>query len=58
MVYNRFGQLLFKTRDWNIKWDGKFGGLEQAPGTYVWMLEYTDAMGKRIFQKGTTILIR
>ena len=58
-VYNRFGQRLFYTNDWQQKWDGKFKGLAQPPGTYIWVLEYTNIeTGKRIFEKGTTILIR
>jgi gliding motility-associated-like protein len=58
-VYNRFGQRLFYTNDWQMKWDGKFKGLAQPPATYVWVLEYTNIeTGKRIFEKGTTILIR
>lgn len=57
-VYNRIGQLVFETRDWTRKWDGKIGGLEQPTGVYVWMLDYNDAAGKRISLKGTTVLIR
>lgn len=58
-VYNRFGQVLFETRDWTKRWDGTFKGQGADPGTYVWILEYTDAdTGKRIKQKGTSILLR
>ncbi|HNR15340.1 MAG TPA: gliding motility-associated C-terminal domain-containing protein, partial [Chitinophagaceae bacterium] len=57
-VYNRIGQLVFETRDWNRKWDGRIGGLEQPTGVYVWMLDYNDAAGKRVSLKGTTVLIR
>jgi gliding motility-associated-like protein len=58
-VFNRFGQRLFYSNDWQQKWDGKHKGLPQPPGTYVWVLEYTNIeTGKRIFEKGTTILIR
>ena len=58
-VFNRFGQLVFETRDWTKKWDGTIGGLPQATGTYVWTLQYTDHdSGKRFSLKGTTVLIR
>jgi gliding motility-associated-like protein len=57
-VYNRNGQLLFTTRNWNIRWDGTLRGVKQDPGVYIWMLEYNDAAHKRIFLKGTTVLIR
>jgi gliding motility-associated-like protein len=58
-VYNRYGQLVFHTTDWTIKWDGTINGNPQGSGTYVWMLSYTDGdTGKKIFQKGTSVLIR
>ncbi|MDE3236741.1 MAG: gliding motility-associated C-terminal domain-containing protein [Bacteroidota bacterium] len=58
-VYNRFGQMIFETHDWTNKWDGTFKGLQQAAGTYIWTLDYLHPdTGQRIFQKGTTVLIR
>lgn len=57
-VYSRTGQLVFESRDWSRKWDGKTGGVDQATGVYVWTLHYIDAAGKKIFLKGTTLLLR
>lgn len=59
MVYNRFGQRIFYTEDWTKRWNGTFKGQGVDPGTYVWILTYTHTdTGKRIAQKGTTVLIR
>lgn len=58
-IYNRFGQLVFESRDWNYRWDGRFKGQGADPGTYVWTLHYTNTQtGKVIDRKGTSILIR
>jgi gliding motility-associated-like protein len=58
-VYNRLGQLVFHTTDWTKKWDGTFEGNPQDSGIYVWMLKYTNHdTGKKIFQKGSSMLIR
>jgi gliding motility-associated-like protein len=58
-VYNRFGQRLFHTSNWTNKWDGTFRGNGADPGTYVWMLSYTNRdTNQRVEQKGTVILIR
>jgi gliding motility-associated-like protein len=58
-VYNRWGQMVFETTNWLNKWDGTVGGHPAPAGTYVWTLAYTDPdTGKRIFQKGTSLLIR
>ena len=58
-VYNRYGQLVFKTTDTNHKWDGTFKGLPQATGTYVWTLQYVHAdTGEAVNKKGTSVLLR
>ena len=57
-VFNRYGQLVFETRDWTKKWDGSINGRPQETGTYIWMLQYTDGSGMKISQRGSTVLIR
>lgn len=58
-IYNRVGQLIFETRNWTNKWDGTFKGNPQDPGTYVWVLSYTNIdSGISVEQKGSTVLIR
>jgi gliding motility-associated-like protein len=58
-VYNRFGQLVFESRDWTAGWNGKVGGIRQASGVYAWFLSFTHKdTGEKIFRKGTTVLIR
>ena len=59
VVYNRFGQIVFETKNWKNKWDGTFNGKPQDTGTYVWYLKYTNIdTGNRIELKGSSILIR
>ena len=58
-VYNRWGQMVFETTNWLKRWDGTIGGSLAPAGTYVWTLSYTDGeTGRRIVQKGTSVLIR
>lgn len=58
-VFNRWGQEVFKTKDWTRKWDGTINGSPQASGVYAWYLTYTNVdTGKQYFLKGTTVLIR
>ncbi len=58
-VYNRLGQRVFKTTDWTKKWDGTFKGNPQDAGMFVWVLKYTNRdTGKKVFQKGSAVLIR
>ena len=59
IVYNRYGQVMFETRDPAKRWDGKFKGQVADPGTYIWILHYTDKFtNEYVEQKGTSILIR
>ena len=57
-VYNRWGQVMYTSKEINKGWDGKFAGLPQPSGTYVFSAEGIDYLGKRILKKGTTVLIR
>ncbi len=57
-VYNRWGQLLFSTTEMNKGWDGDFNGVKQPSDTYVYETEGTDYLGKKVYRKGTSVLIR
>jgi gliding motility-associated-like protein len=57
-VYNRFGQVLFETKQAQKGWNGRFNGVEQPAGAYVWIFSYTKADGRLRTFKGTTVLLR
>jgi len=58
-IYNRWGQLIYKSNDWKQGWNGTLNGLVQAAGTYIWTLKYTNRDTKELVNlKGTTVLIR
>jgi hypothetical protein len=58
MVYNRWGQLVFSTNEIGRGWDGNLAGKPQDTGTFVWVIQGSDFTGKKVFKKGTMILIR
>jgi gliding motility-associated-like protein len=57
-LYNRWGEQVFTTTDPDKGWDGKFGGIKQNSGVFVWMAAAIDFDDKLIKLKGTTVLIR
>ncbi|MBS1598215.1 MAG: gliding motility-associated C-terminal domain-containing protein [Bacteroidetes bacterium] len=57
-IYNRYGQLLFSSRDSWQGWDGTYNGQQQPMGTYVWMAKAIDYKGDIHLEKGTVVLIR
>jgi gliding motility-associated-like protein len=57
-VYNRWGQLMYRTTELEKGWDGTYNGEMQAAGAYVYQTEGTDYLGKKVYRKGTVVLIR
>ena len=57
-IYNRWGQLVFQTSDPGKGWDGRFNGVRQPTGTFIWMAEATGYNGQLLVRKGTSTLIR
>ncbi|MFZ5976678.1 MAG: PKD domain-containing protein [Hydrotalea sp. AMD] len=57
-IYNRWGQLIFTTNQIGEGWDGTYNGSMQPAGTYVYTAEGIDFTGKKIYKKGTVVLIR
>jgi gliding motility-associated-like protein len=58
IIYNRFGTLIFKATDAYRSWDGKFKGILQPAGTYVYYLELKSITGKKVVKRGTIMLLR
>lgn len=57
-VFNRWGQLVFQTNDVRRGWDGRINGQLQQTGTYVWVVQGTDYIGKKFSEKGMVTLVR
>jgi gliding motility-associated-like protein len=57
-VFDRYGALMYQTREWMKGWDGTLKGKPAASGTYVWMIKGIDVNGSVVEMKGTVILLR
>jgi gliding motility-associated-like protein len=57
-VYNRYGELVYKSANENQGWDGFIKGKAQNTDAYVWMAEAVDYLGRTIFRKGTSMVIK
>ena len=57
-VFNRYGELMYETRQWMQGWDGTLKGSPSLVGTYVWIIKGTDKNGRMVEMKGTVILVR
>ncbi len=57
-VFNRFGKLLFETRNPDMGWDGRFNGSDQPMGIYIWFSAGINNDGTQVQRKGQTLLLR
>jgi gliding motility-associated-like protein len=57
-IYNRWGELVFRTTDINQGWDGKYEGKDQDVGTYVYTLKARLTKEADQLQNGTITLVR
>jgi gliding motility-associated-like protein len=57
-IFDRFGQVVFQTKDINQSWNGIVKGKEQPTGTYTYQVEMINNRNQKILRKGTVTLIR
>ena len=57
-VYNRWGELVFETRNLTQGWDGTYNGRDADPAVFVYYLEAFCEGGESYFEKGNITLIR
>ncbi|HEY0030355.1 MAG TPA: PKD domain-containing protein [Bacteroidia bacterium] len=57
-VYNRWGELVFETKDQSIGWDGIYKGMKADPAVFAWYLRAKCYNGEELKKQGNTTLIR
>jgi len=57
-VFSRWNDLIFEAKNEIKGWDGRINNGALAPaGVYIWVLNYTDFLGRRHQQTGTVTLV-
>jgi gliding motility-associated-like protein len=58
-IYNRWGQLVFESASLDGRgWDGKFNGVDQIEGVYVYIIDATFKDGQKEHHQGNVTLLR
>ena len=57
-IFDRWGELIFESKDINDGWDGYYKGRPAQIGTYVYRVSYVGTSGVRQFKLGKVTLIR
>lgn len=57
-VYERSGNMVFKSKEIEMGWDGSYQGKEAQTGVYAYFIIYKNSKGNKVKTKGTLNLIR
>lgn len=57
-IFNRYGELVFSTKEWLKGWDGNYKGKKAEMGNYIWMIKGIDRDGKVVERTGSIMLLR
>jgi gliding motility-associated-like protein len=58
IIYNRWGQIVFRTTSPATGWNGSVNGLEQTTGTYIWLSRYKFFKQETKTARGTITVIK
>ncbi|MFD1553319.1 hypothetical protein DNU06_06555 [Putridiphycobacter roseus] len=58
LIFNRWGEILFQTEDFNKGWDGRYLNEIVKQGAYIWKIEFKETMSdkKHIYEGHVTVL--
>ena len=57
-IFNRWGELIFESKDQYSGWDGTYKGKKASEDIYIWRIDYTNYSGKNFNQYGYVVLYR
>jgi gliding motility-associated-like protein len=57
-IYNRWGQLVFRTSDPDAEWDGTYMGQPCQDGVYAFLVKGVGYDGKLYVEEGSVSLLR
>ena len=56
-IYNRWGEQIFETKDFDTGWDGNYRSALQPPGTYMVYMQYYDNCERAINSKQSEVTL-
>jgi gliding motility-associated-like protein len=58
-IFNRWGEMIFETKDKTKGWNGRYKRAEADTGVYIYVLEFVESISpEQQYRKGTFLLIR
>ena len=56
-IYNRWGHQVFATSDFHRGWNGRLKDGNVSTGTYVWVAQGIDYLGRTVFRRGSVLVL-
>ena len=58
LIFNRNGEIVFRSSSINNRWDGRYRGAVQSNGAFVYLIQYKNMEHRVQTKKGTLMLIK
>ncbi|RLD65007.1 MAG: hypothetical protein DRI84_07695, partial [Bacteroidetes bacterium] len=58
IIFNRWGEQLFLSKEINTGWDGTYKGVDSPQGVYTYFVKFTTSDGREFEKRGTVTLIK
>ncbi len=58
IIFNRYGEKMFETREYSSGWNGTYKGIDQPAGSYIYIIRYRKTNGLLAEEKGHLTLFR
>jgi gliding motility-associated-like protein len=56
-IFDRWGELIFESKNYDTNWDGTYRGLPAKNDVYVWLISATNGV-YTFLEHGTVTLVR
>jgi gliding motility-associated-like protein len=57
LIYNRFGEMVFKSNNTESRWNGRLRGAMQPSGSFTYTVQYRDTKQQIQYRKGIILLL-
>jgi gliding motility-associated-like protein len=58
LIFNRWGEVIFSSKDKRFEWDGTYKGLNVQDGVYNYAIKYKNILGEQLEALGHVVLIK
>ena len=58
IIYSRWGEMVFKSNDPHVGWNGKVNGKTVEAGVFTYRITYSDVFNKKYIKTGTVTVVR